>query len=301
MNEKSFRPRTYAAIDIGSNAVRLLIKRMLMPLPARPEKLLLLRVPLRLGMDVFAGGAIGKSRAEDLVHLMKAYRILMRIYRVDRYRACATSAMRQAANGSEIIREIREKAKIDIEIISGADEARIVYNNHMELGGPASVSGVWLYVDVGGGSTELNLMADGRLRFSRSFDIGTVRLLKGKVKQSVRKELLSTCRELASAYPGNITIVGSGGNINKLYKMASVKDVTSRSMTVAELRCLYDALKPLSVEQRMKIYGMRSDRADVIVPAAEIFLSIASATDASLIHVPQIGVADGIIDGLIAS
>ena len=292
------KEKTYAAIDIGSNAVRLLIKRE-DPDTDRPElllkKLLLLRVPLRLGFDVFSKGEISDKKAENLVRLMKAYKQLMKIYEVDRLRACATSAMRDAANGPEILKKIKKESDIDIDIINGEEEARIVYNNHLERGGLDS--GAFLYVDVGGGSTELNFMVNGRLVASRSYNIGTVRILTGKTRHTEWDGMNDFLSSLASNYP-QITIIGSGGNINKLYKLAEQKDTERQSFAVAELSRLYHTLKPLSIEQRIDRYGMRNDRADVIIPAAEIFLTVASTVDADTIVVPTIGVADGIIDGL---
>lgn len=292
------KERTYAAIDVGSNAVRLLIKRE-DPDTDLPQlmlkKLLLLRVPLRLGFDVFSKGEISDKKAENLVRLMKAYKQLIKIYEVDRLRACATSAMRDATNGHEILKKIKKEADIDIDIIPGEEEARIVYNNHLERGGLES--GAYLYVDVGGGSTELNFLENGHLVESRSFNIGTVRILTEKVKSKEWDHLHDFLDKLASVYQ-DITIIGSGGNINKLYKLAEDKDSERQSFSVAELSRLYHTLAPLSIEQRMDRYGMRADRADVIIPAAEIFLNIAATVRAKTIIVPTIGVADGIIDGL---
>lgn len=292
------KERTYAAIDIGSNAVRLLIKRE-DPDTDCPnlmlKKLLLVRVPLRLGFDVFAKGAISDKKAENLVRLMKAYKQLIKIYDVDRLRACATSAMRDASNGPEILKKIKKESDIDIDVIAGEEEARIVYNNHLERGGLDT--GSYLYVDVGGGSTELNFLDNGRLKASRSFNIGTVRMLTDKVKKIEWDAMNDFLTRIAGSYP-EITIIGSGGNINKLYKLADVKDKATQSFQVSELSKLYHTLKPLSIEQRMDRYGMRNDRADVIIPAAEIFLTIASTVGAAKIIVPTIGVADGIIDGL---
>ena len=292
------KERTYAAIDIGSNAVRLLIKRE-DPDTDRPElmlkKQLLVRVPLRLGFDVFAKGVISDKKAENLIRLMKAYKHLIKIYEVDRLRACATSAMRDASNGEDILKKIKEKSDIDVDIISGEEEARIVYNNHVERGGMDH--GIYLYADVGGGSTELNMLVNGRLIASRSFNIGTVRLLTNAVEEKEWQNMTQFLRGLASIY-SEVKIIGSGGNINKLYKMAEDKDKQTESLPVSELQRLYDTLKPLSIEQRMDRYGLREDRADVIIPAARIFLDIASAIEAKTIIVPSIGVADGIIDGL---
>lgn len=289
---------TYAAIDVGSNAVRLLIKRTDgngVADDVRLVKLLLLRVPLRLGFDVFSKGEISKKKAEDVVRFMKACRQLMKIYDVDRLRACATSAMRDAANGQEILREIRKETDIRLEIISGQEEARIVFNNHIERG--EVDNGNYLYVDVGGGSTELNLLSGGKLMETKSFNIGTVRILTGKVRDTEWEEMADFLDSIHSRY-GNIRIIGSGGNINKLYKMAEDKDREKSQFSVDELARLYHLLKPLSVEERMARFDLRPDRADVIIPAAEIFLTIASVVKASYIIVPVIGIADGIIDQL---
>lgn len=293
---KRMKERTYAAIDIGSNAVRLLIKRTDRDCDTCDlKKELLVRVPLRLGFDVFARGEVSDRKRDDLVRLMKAYRQLMRIYDVDRMRACATSAMRDARNGQEIIREIKKETGIDIEIIAGSEEARIVYNNHIERGDDAS--GRYLYVDVGGGSTELNYLDNGALMASGSFNIGTVRILTGKVKPGEWDSLHRFLEEKVG-HGEDLSIIGSGGNINKLYKMATVKDRDRDSFPVEELSRMYHMMAPMGVEERMRRYGLREDRADVIIPAAEIFLNIASVTGARRIIVPTIGVADGIIDGL---
>lgn len=290
--------KTFAAIDIGSNAVRLLIK-CVDPLGDSPatalKKLMLLRVPLRLGFDVFAKGKVSPKRAENLLRLMKAYRQLMKIYEVDTYRACATSAMRDASNGPELLRKIKAETDIKIEIIAGEEEAAIVYANHAECTGDRT--GNFLYVDVGGGSTEINLISEGKLVRSGSFNIGTVRILTDKVKPQEWTRLNDELTAMASQYT-DINIIGSGGNINKLYKMASEKDVVRQQFSVKELARLYHVLKPLDVNQRMMRFALKPDRADVIIPAAEIFLNIASVIKAHYIMVPVIGVADGIIDGL---
>lgn len=283
---------TYAAIDIGSNAVRLLIKRDEEKCRYL-DKLLLVRVPLRLGFDVFSKGEISDKKADDLVRLMRSYELLMKIYRVDRMRACATSAMRDAKNGSEIIKKIAAKTGIKVEIITGAEEARIVYFNH--LGRGFDSKGNFLYVDVGGGSTELNLLTNGELKLSESFNIGTVRMLTDSVKAKTWSDLSDTCLSLGRKYP-DITLVGSGGNINKLYKLAGGNK--KKEISVEALQGIYEDLLPLSVEERMVRYSMRPDRADVIIPAAKIFLTIARLTGAKNILVPVIGVADGIIGGM---
>ena len=285
----------YAAIDIGSNAVRLLIKQL--EDDERPlfSKVLLVRVPLRLGFDVFSEGRISSKKEKNMVRLMKAFRHLMKIYDVEDYRACATSAMRDSENGREIMRAVEEKAGIRIDIIDGQEEARMKYNNHVE--NMKGRKGNFMYVDVGGGSTEINLLSDGELVCSRSYNIGTVRILSEVVAESEWKRLKSDMKDLAISYPG-INIIGSGGNINKLFKIVKSKDNRYSRMPVSALREIYDELKPLTVGQRMEKYALKPDRADVIVPAAEIFLTIAEITGAGFIYVPVIGLADGIIDGL---
>ena len=286
---------TYAAIDIGSNAVRLLIKQLESPETPHFSKVLLLRVPLRLGFDVFTSGRISEKKEKNMIRLMKAYRNLMKIYDVSDYRACATSAMRDADNGPEIIRAIEKKTGIRIDIIDGQEEARMIYNNHIEY--MKGRKGNFMYVDVGGGSTEINLLADGELVCSRSYNIGTVRILNEAVPESEWGRLSKDMRDLALSYPG-INIIGSGGNINKLIKLVKGRDSRYSRMTVQSLQELYDKLKDMSMEERMEEYALKPDRADVIVPAGRIFLTIAGITEATYIYVPVIGLADGIIDGL---
>ena len=285
----------YAAIDIGSNAARLLIKKVETD-GTTPEftKQLFLRVPLRLGFDVFRQGRVSDVKAKKMERLMKAYRQLMKIYDVDRYRACATSAMRDAANGPKLIESIFKDTGIQIEIIAGEEEAGIVYNNHVEQ--LEDRDGNYIYVDVGGGSTEINLLTNGELVCSRSYNVGTIRILNGGVDEAAWQRMRDELAELAAPY-GDVHIIGSGGNINKLYRLTGKKD-KKRILTIEELRGLYDALSPLTPEERMAEYKLKADRADVIVPAAEIFLTVAAAVRAKDIIVPVIGLCDGIIDTL---
>lgn len=289
----------YAAIDIGSNAVRLLIKHVEEDINGVPHfsKVLLLRVPLRLGFDVFAMGKISEKKEKDMIRLMKSYRHLMKIYDVDNYRACATSAMRDAENGMHIIKRIRKKTDIPIEIIDGQEEAKMIYNNHIEQ--MEDRKGNYMYVDVGGGSTEINLLSQGELVCSRSYNIGTVRILNQAVKECEWNRLRTDMAELALSYP-QTNLIGSGGNINKLYRLAEKKDKKQLRMTVTTLRQLHESLKGLSVEERMTQFNLKPDRADVIVPAGEIFLTIADLMQATYIYVPVIGLSDGIIDSLYA-
>lgn len=286
---------TYAAIDIGSNAVRLLIKQLESDTRPMFSKSLLLRVPLRLGFDVFAQGKISQKKEKDMVRLMKCYKQLMKIYGVDDYRACATSAMRDAENGQSIIRNVFKETGIKIEIIDGQEEAKMVYSNHIET--MKGRRGNFMFVDVGGGSTEINLLSDGGLICSRSYNIGTVRSLNGAVAESEWDRLRKDMADLALSYPG-IQIIGSGGNINKYYRLVSRRDNRQNRMSVEALREIFQKLNALTVEQRMEEYGLKPDRADVIIPAGQIFLTIADITGATYIYVPVIGLADGIIDWL---
>ena len=296
MNENETRKTNYAAIDIGSNAVRLLIKEIKEEQGnAHFSKVLMLRVPLRLGFDVFDIGKISEKKEKNMIRLMKAFRHLMKIYDVKLCRACATSAMRDAKNGMDIIKQIEKKTGVHIDIIDGQEEAKIIYNNHVEH--MEDQKGNYMYVDVGGGSTEINLLSEGQLVCSRSYNIGTVRMLNNAVKDSEWERLKNDLAELAKSYP-QTNIIGSGGNINKLYRLADKKNKKKMTMQVSVLQELHTRLKALSLEERMEQFGMKPDRADVIIPAGEIFLTIANIIGASYIHVPVIGLSDGIIDEL---
>lgn len=289
----------YAAIDIGSNAVRLLIKSIDREAvqEKKIKKVMMLRVPLRLGFDVFSIGELSEKKADKLRRLMKAFRQLMKIYDVDDYRACATSAMRDARNGRTIIKKIEKDTGIRIEIIDGQEEARMIYNNHIEC--MEDRLGYYMYVDVGGGSTEINLLTNGELVWSVSYNIGTVRMLSNAVKegtwQQMEEELMKVTEGVAA-----INIIGSGGNINKLFRLADKKDKKLQRLPVSSLQTVYDVLKPLTPEERVEAFSLKQDRADVIVPAAEIFLKIAEVVHAEYIYVPVIGLSDGIIDNLYA-
>ena len=289
----------YAAIDIGSNAVRLLIKSIDSEAvqEKKIKKVMMLRVPLRLGFDVFSIGELSEKKADKLRRLMKAFRQLMKIYDVDDYRECATSAMRDARNGRTIIKKIEKDTGIRIEIIDGQEEARMIYNNHIEC--MEDRLGNYMYVDVGGGSTEINLLTNGELVWSVSYNIGTVRMLSNAVKegtwQQMEEELMKVTEGVAA-----INIIGSGGNINKLFRLADKKDKKLQRLPVSSLQTVYDVLKPLTPEERVEAFSLKQDRADVIVPAAEIFLKIAEVVHAEYIYVPVIGLSDGIIDNLYA-
>ena len=288
----------YAGIDIGSNAVRLLIKCLNEPGSSEPlSKVQLVRVPLRLGEDAFTEGRISKKKAKQLVSLMKAYSSLMEIYEVTAWRACATSAMRDAENGAELVEKIYEKTDIRIEIIDGREEARLI-SSDLIRSLATQTEDTFLYVDVGGGSTELNLVRGAELIESRSFDIGTIRQLSGKVRDEERNSFGDYVRTLRSTY-GTLRLVGTGGNINKLLRLGAPSERANvNSLPVESLQRVADELRQYTPEQRMQLFRLKPDRAEVIVPAADIFLLVASITEATEIIVPTKGLADGIVDSV---
>ncbi len=296
MTELNIDSFNLAAIDVGSNAARLLIKHVDIDVDGNRSlnKLLFLRIPLRLGMDVFGDGRISKDRGMEFLSAMKAYKQLMKVYHVRKYRACATSAMRDAKNGKALMKRIKNKAHVNLEIISGDEESGIIYDNHLAN---LPSQGAFLYVDVGGGSTEISFICNGQRIFGQSFNVGTIRLLKGKVKKNDLMALKTEVTKVTAGYD-NIKIIGSGGNINKLFRLANKKRKLE-ALPVEVLRKLYDSLSKMSVEERMVAYELKPDRADVIVPAAEIFLHVAASSKAKEIIVPNIGLADGIINDLL--
>lgn len=285
-----------AAIDIGSNGARLLIKSFddNAPESSRIKKLLFVRIPLRLGKDVFALGKISKERQRMMMHMMKGFRQFMELYNVEHFRACATSAMRDAENGKKVMRRIEKETGIRLEIIPGAEEAQLLCNNLVE--NTESGVGNFAYVDVGGGSTEISLLHDGVLAESHSFNVGTLRMLAGAVTPEERNAMCRMLEKYAEDFPGT-KIIGSGGNINRLFRLAKVKG-DSRSLSVTALKQLYAELAPLSLEERMEQFKLKDDRADVIIPAAEIFLLVASSLKCEDILVPNISLADSIVDGI---
>lgn len=296
---KNMQNNNYAAIDIGSNGARLLIKNVKEDSMGNVEftKVLFLRIPLRLGKDVFSIGEISDERERMMMCMTKSYKQLMRLYNVEMYRACATSAMRDARNGKRILKRIKKKTGIDIEILNGSEEAKILYNNSLEAAD--CINGNYAYVDVGGGSTEISLLSNGELVGSCSYNIGTLRMLSGAVAPDTVANMRSDLEEYAGKYP-DIVIIGSGGNINKLSRLfhESSKKAKKNILPVSSLQRLHDDMKPMTINERIAKYGLKTDRADVIIPAAEIFMAVAQALGCSEIHVPNISLADGIIDGL---
>ncbi|MCX6202824.1 MAG: exopolyphosphatase [Bacteroidetes bacterium] len=283
-----------AAIDIGSNAVRLLICEVIKNgKEVTFNKLNLLRIPVRLGFDVFEKGSIGGQKKKMLINTIKAFNNLMKVYEVDHYMACATSAMRDAENAKEIIKEIKSETTIEIEVITGELEAEIIYENHIAEFLDNNKS--YLYVDVGGGSTELTLYHKGKIIVQKSFNIGTVRLLTNKVKDSTWDEMKETLKDLSKKYD-NIIGIGSGGNINKVYAITGAKP--GKSMSYEDIKDIYKEMEPLSIDERMKKYTLKQDRAEVIVPALSIYNAICKWSDITEMHVPKIGLADGLIHHL---
>jgi exopolyphosphatase/guanosine-5'-triphosphate,3'-diphosphate pyrophosphatase len=283
-----------AAIDIGSNAARLLICEVIKHgTEIEFNKLNLIRIPLRLGFDVFEKGYIGFRKKKMLLNTIDAFSALMKVYEVDHYIACATSAMRDASNSKEIIKEIKADTGIKIEVISGDLEAEIIYENHIAELLDANKS--YLYIDVGGGSTEVTLFHKSAVAFQKSFNIGTVRILTNKVDDATWEDLKQTLKEIGKNYPKMIAI-GSGGNINKIFSMINSKNL--KSIPIEVIREFHKVLEPLSVDERMHTYNLKKDRADVIVPALRIYANTMKWANIDEIHVPKIGLADGLINHL---
>ena len=283
-----------AAIDIGSNAARLLICEVVIKgKETEFNRLNIVRIPLQLGFDVFEKGFIGSRKKKMLIDTIKAYKQLMKVYEVEHYMACATSAMRDAQNAKEIIKEIEEETSIEIEVISGELEAEIIYENHFaEL---LDDKKSYLYIDVGGGSTELTLYHKSKVVLQKSFNVGTVRILTKKVKDSTWDDLKDTLKDLGREYQDLIGI-GSGGNINKLFSISGTKN--GSPLSTSNIKEIFVEMEPLTVEERMQKYNIRQDRAEVLVPALNIYTSVLKWANIDEIYVPKIGLADGLIHHL---
>lgn len=285
----------YAAIDIGSNAVRLLIADIIEnEKEISFKKNTLVRVPLRLGDDAFLDKNISPRKAEDLLKTMQAFRNLMDVYHVEDYMACATSAMREARNGPDLVKVIRSKANINLEIVEGQREANIIYSSHIEQHLERKKN--YLYIDVGGGSTELSVFSDGELVASRSFNLGGIRILDNQDKEETWTEMKDWVKEQTRTHK-NLMGIGTGGNINRLYKMADEKEGVP--LTFTKLRSLHSYLNSFSLKDRINVLGLNQDRADVIVPASEIYLTVMKWGGVKQIFVPRVGLVDGIIQLLI--
>ncbi len=281
-----------SAIDIGSNAARLLITDVTEAADGSAvfSKLNLVRVPLRLGFDVFENGMISKPKIGMILQTMKAYRHLLNAYEAKHLLACATSAMRDARNAPDIIRKVKLETNIDIEVISGDKEANLVYENHVAENMDKSNS--YLYIDVGGGSTELSFFSNGILVFKQSFNIGTIRLLKDMVTDAMWNHMKETLRVVTKGQK-TVIAIGSGGNINKIFSMSKRKD--GKPLGLELLKDYYKELGSVSLDDRMRLYSLRQDRADVIVPALQIYTNVMRWAGANEIYVPKIGLADGLI------
>lgn len=291
MMEDSLR---FAAVDIGSNAVRLFFSYVFeTELGPVFKKASLVRLPIRLGEDSFHQQPIQKHKIEGLVSAMQGFKSLMEAYEVNAYRACATSAMRDASNGAEIVDLVEEKSGIRIELIDGKTEAALIFENHVAE--QLDPSKAYLYMDVGGGSTEFTLFKDGEKEIGRSFDIGTIRLKDDIVPEETWKELKQWLKSIKEKYKP-YSIIGSGGNINTLFKLSLRREM--QPMTMDEVKTWHRKLKVLSYDEKIAKLGLRPDRADVIVPASELFLFAMSKSGSKKIIVPKVGLVDGIVHQL---
>lgn len=281
-----------AAIDIGSNAARLLINDVIERPQGKPDfiKLTLVRVPLRLGFDVFEKGEIPEEKIEMFVKTLQSYRLLLEVYNVKHFITAATSAMRDATNSKQILDRIKKETGFEIKVISGDEEANYIYESHVAENLSSNES--YLYIDVGGGSTELSFFSDGKLVTKESFNIGTIRLLKNQVTEDHWNDMKYFIKQKTSGYH-HITAIGSGGNINKIFSLSKRKE--GRPLSLELLRNYYKEFSSLSLSQRISLYQLREDRADVIVPALLIYINVMRWADADEIFVPKIGLADGLI------
>lgn len=285
----------YAAIDIGSNAVRLLIADIIENTGSVSfKKNTLIRVPLRLGDDAFIQKHISDKKAAELLKAMQAFRNLMDVYKVTEYLAYATSAMREADNGDELVKMIKDQANIDLEIVHGSKEASVIYASHIDQNIDKSKN--YLYIDVGGGSTELSLFSAGEMIVSRSFNIGTIRILDNQDTEETWNDMRDFVRDNTRNFK-LLSGIGTGGNINKLFRLSEEKD--GMPLAFAKLRQLYTYLSSFSLKDRINVLGLNQDRADVIIPACEIYLTVMKNANIKSIYVPRVGMVDGIIQTLI--
>lgn len=289
--------KKYGAIDIGSNAVRLLVANVIEEKNKEPQfkKSSLVRVPIRLGADVFVDGKISEENQARMIDAMNAFQLLMKVHGVKRYKACATSAMREAENGIDVTQKVLNKTGIKIDIINGAQEASIISST--DLNELINSNETYLYVDVGGGSTEFTVFSKGKVHASKSFKIGTVRVLNNS--KAANKKAFKTVEEWIITNTKNfkhVSLIGSGGNINKIFKMSGRE--IGRPLSYIYMNAHYQFLKEMSYKQRISELGLNPDRADVIIPATKIYLSSMKWSGARKIYVPKIGLSDGIIKSL---
>ncbi|HLF51433.1 exopolyphosphatase [Flavobacterium sp.] len=287
--------KKYAAIDIGSNAMRLLVTNIVEAEGKETQfnKSALVRVPIRLGQDAFTVGEISEENIERMIDAMKAFKLLMKVHKVEKYMACATSAMREASNGTEVVDIIKKKSDIKIEIIDGKKEAAIIASTDLHY--LLKTDQTYLYVDVGGGSTEFSLFSNGKMVASKSFKAGTVRLLNEVVSEIVWSEIEKWIKTKTEDYD-QITLIGSGGNINKIFKMSGKPQ--EKPLSYIYMNSQYTFLNSLTYEQRISELGLNPDRADVIIPAIRVYLNAMKWSGARNIYVPKIGLSDGIVKAL---
>ncbi|WP_405291609.1 Ppx/GppA phosphatase family protein [Algibacter sp. Ld11] len=287
--------KKYAAIDIGSNAVRLLISNIIEQKgrPVQFKKNSLVRVPIRLGADVFIKNKISKENTARILDTMLAFKLLMKSHKVVKYKACATSAMRESDNGSKVVEAVLKHAGIQIDVIDGEEEAAIIAAT--DLNKFIDPNKIYLYVDVGGGSTEFTVIDHGKQVISRSFKIGTVRLLNDMVKKETWQEL-QTWIDVNTKIYDKIEVIGSGGNINKIFKISG--KAMGKPLTYFYMTSYYNTLQSYSYEERITELDLNQDRADVIIPAMRIYMSAMKWSGAKNIYVPKIGLADGIIKSI---
>lgn len=287
----------YGAIDIGSNAVRLLVANVIEENDKDPQfkKSSLVRVPIRLGADAFVSGTISSENTNRIVDAMKAFKLIMKVHGVEKYKACATSAMREATNGKDVAKMVLKETDVEIDIIDGKKEAAIISST--DLNQLIESDSTYLYVDVGGGSTEFTLFSRGKIVNSKSFKIGTVRLINNKKSDNkiIFKKVQYWIEENTKNYK-RITLIGSGGNINKIFKMSGREQ--GKPISYIYLNAQYQFLKKMTYKERISELGLNPDRADVIVPATKIYLSAMKWSGARKIFVPKIGLSDGIIKSL---
>lgn len=281
----------FGGIDVGSNAMRLLIGEVVeVDNKVHISKLSLVRLPVRLGSDVFDNGMISPQKEIDFIRGMEAFRLIMGIHQVSDYRACATSAMRNALNGADIAEKTFQKTGIDLEIIDGDKEGEIILSTFHLLS--LDQNKPYLYIDVGGGSTEISLLIDGKAEMTHSFNVGTVRMLSNKIPEGEWENMLSWADDVSSKYKPEFAI-GTGGNINKIIKLCCQNN--EMIMDVNLMRQLSETMSTMTIQERMLRWDLRSDRADVIVPAAQIYLNVLEHVGISSIIVPKLGLADGLL------
>lgn len=282
----------YAAIDIGSNAVRVLISNVISDKKSPPKfmKSSMVRVPIRLGEDAFTVGEISNKNKKRMVKAMKAFKHIMKINNVQSYMACATSALRESNNAQEVVQDVKKKTGIDIQIIDGKKEAEIIATT--DIFKSINKNRTFLFIDVGGGSTEFSILFKGERVASKSFKVGTVRMINKMVSDDIWEDIAQWIKENTQQYP-KLALLGSGGNINKLFKIAGVKE--GRPLSLIKLNTLYNALNQLTYEERISQWELNPDRSDVIIPATQIYLKALTWSGASEIYVPKIGLSDGMI------